>query len=52
MYKIWAKRQTQIERVTNSMVTVIGELQGIALDATPQLDSLEPLALLEADVEG
>ena len=49
MQKIWAKRQTQIERVTTSMVTVVGELQGIAHDAMPQLDSIEQLALPDAD---
>ncbi len=45
MQKIWAKRQTQIERVTGSMVTVVGELQGIAHDSLPQLDSIDALAL-------
>ena len=44
MQKIWAKRQTQIERVTGSMVTVVGELQGIAHDSLPQLDTIETLA--------
>ena len=54
MQKIWAKRQTQIERVTGAMVTVVGELQGIAQDSLPQLDSMEALALtsggLSADI--
>lgn len=45
MQRIWAKRQTQIERVTGSMVTVVGELQAIAQDSLPQLDSLDVLAL-------
>ena len=45
MQKIWAKRQTQIERVTGSMVAVVGELQGIAHDSLPQLDAIETLAL-------
>jgi len=34
------------------MVTVVGELQGIAHDAMPQLDSIEQLALPEAEVDG
>lgn len=51
MQKIWAKRQTQIERVTNSMVTVVGELQAIAHDAMPQLDSIDQLALPDAEEE-
>jgi hypothetical protein len=50
MLKIWAKRQTQIERVTGSMVTVVGELQGIAHDALPQLDAIDTLALPSDDL--
>lgn len=45
MQRIWAKRETQIERVTTSMVTVVGELQAIAQDSLPQLDAIEPLAI-------
>jgi hypothetical protein len=45
MQKIWAKRQAQIDRVTNSMVTVVGELQAIAHDSLPQLDAIDQLAL-------
>ncbi len=33
------------------MVTVVGELQGIAHDAMLQLDGIEQLALPEADVD-
>jgi hypothetical protein len=43
MQKIWSKRQIQIERVTNSMTTVVGELQGIAHEALPQLENIETL---------
>lgn len=43
MQKIWSKRQTQIERVTTSMTTVVGELQGIAHEALPQLENIEML---------
>ena len=43
MHKIWAKRQTQIERVTMSMTNVVGELQGIAHVELPQLESIETL---------
>ena len=45
MQKIWAKRKVQIERVTGSMVTVVGELQRIAQDSLPQLDAIDALAL-------
>jgi hypothetical protein len=47
--KIWSKRQTQIERVTYSMTSVVGELQGIAHDALPQLDSIETLESIAND---
>lgn len=43
MQKIWSKRQTLIERVTTSMTTVVGELQGIAHEALPQLENIEML---------
>jgi len=45
MQKIWAKRQTQLERLTGNMVTVVGELQAIAHDALPELENLEALEL-------
>jgi hypothetical protein len=48
MQKIWVKRQTQIERSTYSMVSVVGELQAIAQDGLPQLEALEILSLPDA----
>ena len=45
--KIWAKRQTQIERVTTSMSTVVGEIQGIAHEALPQVADFESIDLIE-----
>lgn len=50
MQRIWAKRQTQIERVTGSMVTVVGELQAIAQEQLPQLDSVMQLEAIGNDV--
>lgn len=44
--KIWAKRQVQIDRATKSMTTVVGELQGIAQDALPELRHIESLEAL------
>ncbi|MDP3190647.1 DUF2130 domain-containing protein [Rhodoferax sp.] len=49
MQKIWAKRQTQIERVTGRMVSVVGELQAIAQDQLPQLDSMMELDAIGMD---
>lgn len=45
MQRIWAKRQGQIERVTNTMATVVGDINAIAHDAIPALDSIDQLAL-------
>lgn len=45
MQKMWAKRQAQIDRVTNSMVTVVGELQAIAHDSLPQLEAIDQVGL-------
>lgn len=52
MLKMWAKRQAQIERVTGSMLTVVGELQAIAQDQLPRLNAIEALegeAMLTTD---
>lgn len=40
MQRIWAKRQSQIERLTGSMTCVVGELQAIAQDQLMQLDNV------------
>ena len=45
MQRIWTKRQAQIERVTSSMASVVGELQAIAQDSLPQLEAIQQLAL-------
>lgn len=50
MQRIWAKRQIQIERVTGGMVTVVGELQAIAREQLPQLDSMMKLEAIGEDV--
>lgn len=52
MTKIWAKRQTQIDRVTKSMLTVVGELQAISQNSLPELDAIECLALTANNTEG
>ena len=49
MQKIWSKRQTQIERVTINMTTVVGDLQGIAHEALPQLEDLETLGAITVE---
>jgi hypothetical protein len=50
MQRIWAKRETQIQRVTTSMTNVVGELQGIAHEALPQLETIEALGGEDEDL--
>lgn len=50
MQRIWAKRHTQIERVTGSMTNVVGELQAIAQDQLPRLNSVMDLDAIGHDV--
>jgi hypothetical protein len=45
MQRLWAKREVQIERASSSMLTVCGELQGIAQESLPELTEIEVLAL-------
>lgn len=55
MQKIWARRQVQIDRASKSMITVVGELQGITMDSIPglrQIESLDALAAPVVDVAG
>ena len=48
MQRIWAKRQSQIDRLTGSMTSIVGELQSIAHDHLTQLDNvLEPEAIAD-----
>jgi len=49
MLRLWKKRESQISRVVNSMSGMIGELQGIAQDSLPQLESIEQLSLPSAE---
>jgi hypothetical protein len=49
--RLWSKREMQIERVTSTMTNVVGELQGIAHEALPQLESIETLGLEASELE-
>ncbi|BAL23662.1 DUF2130 domain-containing protein [Azoarcus sp. KH32C] len=51
MQRIWKKRETQIERVSVSMMGMCGELQAIAQNALPQLDDIARLPEGATDVE-
>ena len=47
--KIWSKRQTQIDRITQNMTTIVGELQGIANNSLPNLNDIESLENLSVE---
>lgn len=51
MTKIWSKRQTQIERVTTSMATVVGDIQAISQNAFPELETIESLQLPDSGLD-
>jgi hypothetical protein len=45
MYRTWKKRETQLERVAVGMSSMVGQIQAIAQDSLPQLESIEQLLL-------
>jgi hypothetical protein len=47
--RVWAKRQVQIEKVTNSVVTICGELQAIAEGSLSELE-VEPFMSLAGEI--
>jgi len=50
MGKQWSKREAQILAVVDSTVGMVGDLQGIAGKAMPEIPSLE-MALLDASTD-
>ena len=49
--RIWKKREAQLTRMQDGLLSVVGDLQGIAEDALPALDTLAALpALKEVDL--
>jgi hypothetical protein len=49
MGKQWSKREAQIQAVIDSTVGMVGDLQGIAGKAMPEIPSLD-MPLLEASI--
>ena len=47
MTRLWKKREAQLNRITLNMMGMCGELQGIAKNALPQLDSIGLLPVEE-----
>lgn len=48
MQKIWKKREVQINRITDQMMGVCGELQGISSSALPHLEGIASLDFVES----
>lgn len=43
MQRLWKKREGQISRISNQMISICGELQGISSSSLPHLDSIATL---------
>ena len=50
MQKQWAAREMQINRVTETMSSFVGELQAIAQNALPLLNNIEHLELPNEEI--
>src|SRR5687767_13541388 len=49
MTRIWKKREAQLTRMQDGLLSIVGDLQGIGQDALPALDTLAALPAVEAD---
>jgi hypothetical protein len=47
MQRLWKKREGQIGRISNQMISMCGESQGISSSSLPHLDSIATLELSE-----
>jgi len=51
MTRIWKKREAQLTRMQDGLLSVVGDLQGIGQDALPALDTVAALPTAE-EIEG
>jgi len=49
MQRLWKKRETQIGRISDQMLAVCGELQGISATSLPMLDGIAGLDFAQED---
>ena len=49
MQRLWKKRETQIGRISDQMLAVCGELQGISATSLPMLDGIAGLDFTQGD---
>lgn len=47
VHRIWAKRQAQIDNVSSTVASVVGQINAIAHGAVPELESITALSLPE-----
>ena len=51
MQRLWKKREGQIGRISDQIMSVCGELQGISSDSVPLLDSVAGLEFADDDAD-
>lgn len=44
MQRLWKKREGQLERITNNVMGMCGELQGLSSNTLPQLQEIDGFA--------
>ena len=49
MQRLWKKREMQIGRISDQMLAVSGELQGVSSNAMPMLDNIAGLEFVDDD---
>ena len=49
MQRIWKKREMQIGRISDQMLSVCGELQGVSSYSMPMLDNIAGLDYTDED---
>ena len=49
MARLWKKRESQLERLQDGLLAVVGDLQGIGQDGLPQLDAVAALPAVLAE---
>jgi hypothetical protein len=50
MARIWKKREAQLTRMQDGLLSVVGDLQGIGQDVVPALDTIAALPGVEMDL--
>jgi hypothetical protein len=52
MTRIWKRREAQLDRMRNGLLSVVGDLQGIGQEAVPQLEEIAALPAGDEPEEG